>query len=148
MRQMEKSVIQFSEEVTINVVPEKIFNLYEAVENWKSWDPDVTSSNISGAFVSGTSGKLKPTKGPEAKITITSVEKDKSFTVESKLPLCTMIFEHELLPVKNATRVIHRVTFKGPVAFFFGRVIGSQIRKGLPGTLRGLKRAAEAINAA
>ncbi|MFZ5529450.1 MAG: hypothetical protein ACOY4U_00100, partial [Pseudomonadota bacterium] len=56
---------------------------------------------------------------------------------------CTMFFEHELFPVKDATRVVHRVSFNGPLSFFFGRMVGSQIRKGLPGTLRGLKQAAE-----
>ena len=133
----------FSEEITINAIPENIFALYKDVENWKRWDPEVSSSSISGGFISSTTGKLKPTKGPESKIRIVSVEKNKSFTVQSKLFLCTITLEHELLPVKNATRVIHQVSFKGPLAFFFGRVIGSQIRKGLPGTLQGLKQATE-----
>ena len=141
-------MIQFSEEITISVRPERIFALYEAVEQWKHWDPDVTSSSISGPFAAGAVGKLKPAKGPEAKITIVSVQKNKSFTMESKLPLCAMTFEHELSPLKSATQVIHRVSFDGPLAFFFGRVIGNQIRKGLPGTLRGLKRAAESTDAA
>jgi hypothetical protein len=100
-----KPVIQFSEQIKINVNPEKIFALYEAVERWKHWDPDVTSSNISGSFTAGAVGKLKPAKGPEAKITIASVQKNKSFAVESKLPLCAMTFEHELLPLANATQV-------------------------------------------
>jgi hypothetical protein len=141
-------MIQFSEQITINVGPEKIFSLYETVSQWKDWDSDVTLSTISGPFAIGTTGKLKPAKGPETKITIASVEKNKSFTVESKLPLCVITFEHELQPLKNATHVTHRVSFNGPLTFLFGRVIGSQIRKGLPRTLLGLKRAAESGNGA
>jgi hypothetical protein len=136
-------VSQFSEEVTVTSDPERVFALYENVANWKQWDPDVASSSISGPFAAGTTGKLKPTNGPEAKIKIVSVEKNKSFTVQSRLPLCTMTFEHELFPVKGATRVVHRVSFNGPLSFFFGRVVGNQIRKGLPGTLLGLKQAVE-----
>jgi len=136
-------VSQFSEEVTINTSPERIFALYEDVSNWNRWDPDVASSSITGPFIAGTNGKLKPAKGPEARIGIVSVEKNKSFTVQSKLPFCTIIIEHELLPVENATRVTHRVSFNGPLSFFFGRVVGGQIRKGLPGTLRGLKQVIE-----
>ena len=139
-------MIQFSEEITIKVRPERIFELYEAVEHWKHWDPDVTSSSISGSFAAGAVGKLKPVKGPEVKIIIVSVQKDKSFTMESKLPLCTMTFEHELSTLKSATQVIHRVSFEGLLAFFFGKVIGNQIRKGLPGTLRGLKHVAESTD--
>lgn len=134
---------QFSEEITVTSSPERVFLLYENVANWKQWDPDVASSSISGPFTAGTTGKLKPTKGPEAKIAIVSVEKNKSFTVQSRLLLCTMTFEHELFPVKDSTRVVHRVSFNGPLSFFFGRVVGGQIRKGLPGTLRGLKQAVE-----
>ena len=134
---------QFSEEITVNTNPERIFMLYEDVKNWSVWDPDVASSSLSGPFTAGTTGKLKPTKGPEAKIKIVTVDKNKSFTVRSQLPLCTMLFEHQLMPVKSSTRVIHRVTFSGPLSFFFGRVVGSQIRRGLPGTLRCLKQAVE-----
>ena len=134
---------QFSEEITVNTDPERIFVLYEDVANWKQWDPDIASSSISGPFTSGTTGKLKPTKGPEARIKIVSMEKNKSFTTQSNFPLCTMIFEHNLLPAKGSTHVIHRVSFDGPLSFFFGWVIGNQIRKGLPGALRGLKQTAE-----
>lgn len=140
-------MIQFSEEISINVVPERIFSLYADVASWKHWDPEVTSSSITGVFTSGVTGKLKPTKGLETKFRITSVQKNKSFTAEFGLPLCTATFEHELFPSGNTTRVIHRVAFKGFLAFFFGRVVGSQIRKGLPVTMQGLKRAAESTNA-
>jgi len=132
-----------TEEIMVSANPEHVFLLYKDVENWNKWDPDVRSSSISGAFAAGVTGKLKPKSGPEAKIKIVSVEKNKSFTVQSLLPFCIMTFEHELLPLENSTRVIHRVSFNGPLSFFFGRVVGSQIRKGLPGSLHGLKKAVE-----
>jgi hypothetical protein len=136
-------VNQFSEEITINTSPERVFALYEDVANWKKWDPDVASSSIAGPFTAGTFGKVKPTKGPAANIELISVERNTSFTVRSKLPLCTITFEHELLGVGHFTRVVHRVSFHGPMSFFFGWVVGRQIRKALPGTLQGLKVAAE-----
>ena len=140
-------MIQFSEAISINVVPESIFALYVDVATWKHWDPEVASSSITGAFISGVAGTLRPTQGLETTFRITSVEKNKSFTAEFGLPLCTATFEHELLPSGHSTRVIHRVTFKGFLAFIFGRLVGSQIRKGLPGTMQGLKRAAESTTA-
>ncbi len=103
-------MIQFSEQIIINANPERIFALYEAVEQWRTWDPDVVSASISGPFVVGAVGKLKPVKGPEAKISIASVEKNRSFTVESKLPFCTMTVEHELAPSNGATQGTHRVS--------------------------------------
>jgi hypothetical protein len=135
--------MKFEEQILISAPVEKIFSLYANVSGWSSWDPDVKTSSIEGAFVSGANGTLEPTKGPKAKITFVEVVPNRSFTVKSKLPLCSMCFEHELSDSSGKTTVVHRVVFDGPLSPLFGRLIGSQIRKGLPNTLQGLKRAAE-----
>lgn len=135
--------MQFEEQIVIAAPPEKVFALYENVTAWSSWDPDVKTSSIEGSFSSGASGSLQPSSGPKARIKFTEVMPNRSFTVETKLPLCVMRFEHELTLLPSGTNAKHRVTFQGLLSPFFGRVIGSQIRKGLPNTLQGLKRAAE-----
>ncbi len=135
--------MKFEERILINAPIEKLFSLYTDVSGWSSWDPDVKSSSIDGQFSSGATGTLKPSSGPKAKITFTAVVKNRLFTVESKLPLCTMRFEHELSPVGNQIQALHRVSFVGFLSPLFGRLIGSQIQKGLPRTLEGLKHAAE-----
>ena len=135
--------MQFEEKILISASAEKLFSLYANVSGWPSWDPDVKSSAIYGSFSSGATGTLQPSNGPKAKITFTEVVANRSFSVESKLPLCVMRFEHELAPVGNQIQVLHRVSFVGLLAPLFGRLIGSQIRKGLPHTLEGLKHAAE-----
>lgn len=135
--------MQFEEQILISAPVEKIFALYANVNGWSSWDPDVKTSSIEGAFVSGANGTLEPSKGPKAKIAFTEVVPNRSFTVKSRLPLCDMYFEHELSDSPGNTKVLHRVVFNGPLSPLFGRLIGSQIRKGLPNTLQGLKRVAE-----
>lgn len=135
--------MQFEEQITIAAAPEKVFALYENVTAWSSWDSDVKASSIEGSFSSGASGSLQPSSGPKARIKFTEVMPNRSFTVETKLPLCLMRFEHELTSTSAGTNVKHRITFAGLLAPFFGRVIGSQIRKGLPNSLQGLKQAAE-----
>ena len=135
--------MQFEEQIVIAAPPEKVFALYENVTAWSSWDPDVKTSSIEGSFSSGASGSIKPSSGPKARIKFTEIMPNRSFTVETKLPLCIMRFEHELTLLPSGTNAKHRVTFQGLLSPFFGRVIGSQIRKGLPITLQGLKHAAE-----
>ncbi len=135
--------MQFQEEIFIAASPEKVFSLYKNVSGWSSWDAEVKASSINGSFQSGTFGSLQPSSGPKAKITFTEVVNNRSFTVESKLPLCVMRFEHELTPSPSGTKALHKVTFQGFLAPIFGRLIGSQIRKGLPKTLQGLKRVSE-----
>ncbi|MCL1971628.1 MAG: SRPBCC family protein [Endomicrobia bacterium] len=136
--------MQFEEKILINAPVEKLYSLYANVSAWSFWDPDVTSSSINGQFSSGATGILQPSSGPKAKIIFIEVVPNRSFTVESKLPLCTMRFEHELSPIGGSqVQALHRVSFIGLLAPLFGRLIGSRIRKGLPHTLEGLKRAAE-----
>jgi len=138
--------MQFEESIEIQASSEVIFALYADVPAWATWDPDVHSSSIAGEFVSGSVGKLKPSSGPEANITFTEIIANKSFTVESKLPLCVMRFEHELFPTAVGTTAVHRVSFYGFLSPIFSRIIGNQIRKGLPQTMAGLKHAAEQSN--
>lgn len=136
--------MEFEEVIEINAPVEKVYSLYSDVESWSAWDPDVKRSSIEGAFVTGAKGTLTPTKGPKAKITFVQIVPNQSFTVESKLPLSTMCFEHEITASDlNIVSVVHRVKFTGFLAPVFGRLIGSQIKKGLPNTLLGLKKAAE-----
>ena len=135
--------MQFEKRILINAPLNRLFSLYADVSGWSSWDPDVKSSSIDGHFSSGATGTLQPSSGPKAKITFTEVVQNRLFTVESKLPLCIMRFEHELSPVDNQTEALHRISFVGFLSPLFGRLIGTQIKKGLPRTLEGLKRAAE-----
>lgn len=135
--------MQFEEKALINAPVDKLFSVYANVSGWSSWDTGVKLSSIDGQFSSGATGSLQPPSGPRAKITFTEVVPNRSFTVESKLPLCVMRFEHEITPLGNQVQVLHRVSFVGLLAPLFGRIVGSQIRKGLPRTLEGLKRVAE-----
>lgn len=135
--------MQFEERILINAPIDRLFKLYTDVSGWSTWDPDVKSSSINGQFSSGATGTLQPSSGPKAKITFTEVVQNRLFTVESKLPLCTLRFEHELSSVGTQVQALHRVSFVGFLSPLFGRLIGAQIKKGLPHTLEGLKRAAE-----
>ena len=137
-------LMQIQHSVLVNAAPERLFPLYADVPNWNRWDPDTKVSYIDGPFQTGASGSLTPTKGKTVPMLLTSVVPNRSFTVEAKIPLFRMVFEHELLPANGATEVTHRVSFSGALAFLLGRVIGAQLNKGLPVTLAKLKATAEA----
>ena len=138
----------FEESVVVRATPEAIFALYADVAGWPAWDPEVRAASLDGPFAAGSTGSLTPTKGPRARITVVGVAPGRSFDVESRLPLCTMRFEHVLEPRGAETLVTHRVVFRGPLTFVFARVVGRSIRAGLPGTLAGLRAAGERVVAA
>lgn len=140
--------MQVEHTILVDAAPERVFALYADVPNWNRWDPDTKASSISGSFKTGTTGSLTPTKGNTVPMLLTSVVPNQSFTVESKIPLFRMVFEHELQPQDKATLVVHRVTFSGGLAFLLGRVVGSQLNKGLPLTLARLKATVESTDSA
>ena len=79
---------------------------------------------------------------------LTKVEPNACFTVESKIPFFRMVFEHRLAPANGGTKVIHKATFSGALAFIIGRMLVKQLNAGLPFTLQRLKQLAEARSAA
>ena len=77
-------MIEFQEQVVIHASPATIFSIYENVDGWCQWDPDVESASIAGDFVSGTAGELKPASGPPVRMRLTAVDRDRAFTDETK----------------------------------------------------------------
>jgi hypothetical protein len=133
--------------VEINAPKEAIFALYRDVEAWPIWDSETTSVHLPEGLNLDAKGWLKPRKGPKAHIRVAEVMEGKSFTIEATLPLCRMRFGHELKGKSvGQTTVTHWVSFDGPLAFLFRRVIGNGIDLTLPETLCGLKRTSEAMS--
>lgn len=124
-----------------------IFRIYQDVQNWPTWDPDTKRATLDGPFEAGSRGRLTPTRGNAVPMVLTRVVRDSCFTVESRIPFFCMLFEHELVPAKGMTEVIHRVTFSGPLTFFLGKMLANQVNAGLPVTLRRLKALAESETA-
>ncbi len=121
-----------------------VFNIYKDVSSWAIWDPDVEAVALDGPFAANSTGWLKPTGAPKTKTRMVSVNEPGEFTVEAKLPLCTMSFGHRLIEEDERTTATHTVHFTGLLAPLFSRVIGSKIQAGIDSTLQGLKRYAEA----
>jgi hypothetical protein len=129
--------------ILVAASPGVIFGIYEDVANWHTWDPDTQAASIDGPFQVGTRGTLTPAKGNTVPMRLTEVVPGKCFTVESKIPLFRMVFEHELSPNAGVTEVVHRVTLSGLLSFVLGGLLTRQLKAGLPVTLARLKALAE-----
>ena len=131
--------MKFEQSISINSNPAAIYSAYQNVSDWPKWDPETEAASLDGEFVVGSVGKIKPKGAPVSKIALTEVTPNKSFTVECNLPLCKMLFIHELNEIDNGTEVINQVIFTGLLAPIFGRLIGKGINKSIPDSLKGLK---------
>jgi hypothetical protein len=74
---------------------------------------------------------------------LTECVPDQCFTVESRISLFRMRFEHELRPVGAATEVTHRVTLSGLLTVVLGPLLRKRLNAGLPHTLVRLKALAQ-----
>ncbi|NVD97668.1 SRPBCC family protein [Massilia sp. BJB1822] len=135
--------MQVEHRISVRTSPTKIFSIYADVSNWHTWDPDTKNAFLNGEFQLGAKGKLTPTKGQTVPMVVTELIPSRSFTVESKIPLFKMVFEHELHPRGVDTEVVHRVTFSGPLKILLGPMLIKQLNVGLPRTLGNLKLLAE-----
>ncbi len=127
----------------MNCPPQTVFAAYSDVLSWPKWDSEVVDAQLSSGLTLGAAGYLKPKGGPKTTIKVVEVTQCRSFTIQSRLPLCIMQFGHEVIAVNGGTDVTHWVRFSGPLAFLFRRIIGAGINRTLPDTLKGLKRFCE-----
>lgn len=109
--------------------PKAIWSLWEDVKNWNTWDHGIEFSTLSGPFIKGTRGTLKPKGGPLVHTTLTLVEPLKMFINESKLFLCRIIVSHYLEVSHTMTKITHRIEMLGPLSFLFAYFIGKTMKK-------------------
>jgi Polyketide cyclase / dehydrase and lipid transport len=140
--------MQVEHRIKVAAEPRAIFHIYQDVQNWHTWDPDTQKATLEGPFEVGSRGRLTPTQGRTVPMVLTRVVRDRCFTVESKIPLFRMLFEHELHASPGMTEVIHRVTLSGPLTLVLGNMLAKRLNAGLPITLRRLKALAESPSAA
>jgi hypothetical protein len=137
-------VMKVEHRINIDAPPDRIFRLYEDVANWHTWDPDTKCACLDGPLRIGAKGRLAPTKGRAVPMYVTAVDVNRHFTVESRIPLLRMLFEHELVPAGPTTEVVHRVTIGGMLSLLIGPALARRLNEGLPVTLSNLKRRVEA----
>jgi Polyketide cyclase / dehydrase and lipid transport len=112
--------------------PAAIFRLWSQVSSWPRWDDEVVESHLDGPFVKGTTGWLKPKGGPKVRFELLSVEPNVMFHDRASLPFAKLDFVHEIQRDGAFTVVTHRIEMTGPLAFLFSRILGGQMKKGLP----------------
>ncbi len=133
----------FSRSINIQASAERIYRHYADLSSWAQWDPAVRTVSLPGGLAAGSSGWLQAAGGPRTNIRVQEASAARSFTVESKLPGCRMLFGHTLQAGPQGVQATHSLSFAGPMAFLFRRLLGAKIAATLPAALQGLKRMSE-----
>lgn len=116
---------------------EEIWAIYLDVVGWKNWDSELAFSQLDGPFVVGSTGKLKPRKGPLTHFTVTEVSVNQSFESVAVmphrlLPLVRLAVKHQLtsLPDGN-TQILHCAQVSGVFGPLAARLMGTELSAGL-----------------
>lgn len=133
----------FSHSIDIQASPERVYRLYADLTTWSQWDPAVLEVSLPAGLQAGSAGWLRAQGGPRTRIHVHEVSDAQSFTVASDLPGCKMLFGHTLKAVAGGVRATHTLSFAGPLAFVFRRLLGAKIAGTLPAALQGLKSMSE-----
>jgi hypothetical protein len=133
--------LEVSRETT--ATKEQTWNLWADVANWNSWDSSVKYSELYGDFRVGIKGMVKLAVGPKSKFVITDCKPFDTFTNRSFLPLCKVDFTLTLAETQNGHLVTYRQVMTGFLTFFFSKVLGKQMAKGLSAGIEDLIKNAE-----
>ena len=125
-----KWVIEINRQTTAK--KEQVWKLWADVANWNTWDSTVESSKLHGDFSIGAKGVVKPVGGPKYKFEIIDCKPLKTFTNRSYLPLCKADFILILDETQDGLLITYRVEMTGLLTFFFSKIIGQIMAKGLP----------------
>jgi hypothetical protein len=136
-------IIKHTVETTAS--PEAVWDIWQDVSNWNTWDPGIEFSTIDGPFKAGTTGTLKPKGGPLVHTKLTSVQPKRMFVDEAKLTLARIIVTHSLTESAGKTYVTHQIEMTGPLAFLFAFLIGRNMKKNLPQEMRKMVKKAESL---
>ena len=121
----------------------KIWQILTDVENWKEWIGSIEYSTINGSFENGTLITIKNIKAPKATNTLKDIVVNKSFTLQSKLPLCTMDSTHEIVKENDVLIIRLGVKMYGALSFIFSSIFGKKLTKSLPIATKKLAELAE-----
>ena len=110
----------------------KIWQVLTDVKNWKEWIGGIEYSTINGSFENGTLITIKNIKAPKATNTLKDIVVNKSFILQSKLPLCTMDGIHEIFKENDVLKVRLGVRMYGALSFIFRGIFGKKLAKSLP----------------
>lgn len=136
--------IEISRQTTAS--EEQIRKLWTDVPNWNTWDSTVVSSKLYGDFKPGTKGVVKLAGGPKSKFVIKDSNAMIPFSNRSYLPLCKVDFTVLLAKTQNGLLVTYKQEMTGFLTFFFSKIMGKMMEKGLNKGIEDLVTNAEKSN--
>jgi hypothetical protein len=140
---MKQSNTHFSFTVSINNRIEKVWETLIDVPTWHLWDTELIEAKLDGTFEIDAKGIMIPKKGPKLKFYISELTPQKSYTINTVMPVGELEIKRTLTINGSKIEFTDDIKFTGFLKPIFGLMLGGQFRKVLPEVLEKFKNIAE-----
>jgi uncharacterized protein YndB with AHSA1/START domain len=131
--------------VDIDAPPERVWDVMVDVEKWPEWTPSMSSVKRldPGELRVGSRARIKqPGLAPNT-MTVTHLERDKTFTWATRAPGLLVTATHTVEPRGKGSQVILSVTFDGLIGGLLGRAMKTINERYIAFEAAGLKKRSE-----
>ena len=137
--------MRFDRTLSTVATPGDVWAVWTDVSRWSEWDTKLESASVEGGRLAmGASGTLEPRSGPTSSFVVSEFEPERGYAFTTRLPLCELVVRRRLGEDRDGTTAFtHEVSFRGPLSFLFGFLLGRRFRAALPGVMENVRRIAE-----
>jgi uncharacterized protein YndB with AHSA1/START domain len=137
---------EYGTSVETSASPEKVWKIWSDMSTWGEWNPNVSTMDWQGGFVSGSSGVMNTRAGQHHKMQLVDVVPGRSFALlTSVVPGTRFRFNCRIDPPGAGTRtkISQTVEVGGPLGPVMGGMMGPQVSKEFGTLLENLGKKAE-----
>lgn len=136
---------EYGTSVETTASPDKVWRVWSDMSTWGGWNPNVSSMDWSGGFVSGSTGTMNTKAGQHHKMQLVDVQPGRGFALlTTVVPGTKFRFNCRIESVDGKTRVSQTVEVGGMLGPVMGGMLGPQVSKEFGTLLSNLARTAEA----
>ena len=136
---------EYGTSVESTASPDKVWKIWSDMSTWGDWNPNVSTMDWQGGFVTGTSGVMNTRAGQHHKMQLVDVVSGSSFALlTSVVPGTRFRFNCRIAPVGDKTKIEQTVEVGGPLGPVMGGMLGPQVSKEFGTLLSNLAHRAEA----
>ena len=136
---------EYGTSVESSASPEKVWRIWSDMSTWGEWNPNISTMDWSGGFVSGSTGVMNTRAGQHHKMQLVDVQPGRSFALLTRVvPGTQFRFNCRVEPAGAGTKISQTVEVGGPLGPVMGGMMGPQVSKEFGTLLSNLAKKAEA----
>ena len=136
---------EYGTSVETTASPDKVWHVWSDMSTWGEWNPNVSTMDWNGGFVSGSNGVMNTRAGQHHHMQLVDVQPGRSFALlTTVIPGTQFRFNCRIEPGAK-TKVSQTVEVGGPLGPVTGWMFGPQVSREFGTLLTNLARKAEAL---